>query len=143
MPYNPPSINEMQHFMQQVRTIAVVGLSPKPDRPSYRVATALQGWGYRIVPVHPALDTLLGERAYPNLASIPFPIDLTDFFVNPTRLPALVTDSITLKIPGLWLQEGVIHPEAAAQAQAAGLFVVMDRCLYRDLQQGLLPLRNR
>ncbi len=143
MSYTPPSINEIRHFMQSVRTIAVVGLSPNPDRPSHRVASALQQWGYRIVPVHPALDNLLGERAYPTLTSIPFPIDLAEFFINPARLPPLVASSIALQLPGLWLQDGVIHPEAAALAQAAGLFVVMDRCLYRDLHQGLLPLRNK
>ncbi len=136
------SIDELPRLMQPVHTIAVVGLSPKPERPSYRVAAALQKWGYRIVPVHPALDQLLGERAYPNLDAIPFPVDLADVFLHPDRINPVIDACIRLGLPGVWLQDGVVNPSAAARAQAAGLWVVMDRCLYRDHVTGLIPLRN-
>lgn len=128
---NPPLEAICQH-LKQVRTIAVVGLSPKANRPSYGVAQALQQFGYRIIPVRPAVDEVLGEQAYPDLESVPFAIDLVDVFRAPEYVAPIVESCIKLGIPALWLQDGVINPAAALRAQASGLWVVMDRCIYRD-----------
>ncbi len=132
MPYQPPTPDEIRSLLQGVKTIAVVGLSPRPDRPSHTVARALQRFGYRIVPVRPAVDEVLGEKAYARLADIPFPVDLVDVFRAPEHVPAIVEAAIAIGAKAIWLQEGVVHAEAAARAQAAGLTVVMDRCIYKD-----------
>jgi len=134
MAYTNPDDDALRALLQRVRTIAVVGFSPKPDRPSHGVAAALQRFGYRIIPVRPALADGLGEPAYPDLASIPDPgtIDLVDVFRAPEHVGAIVDACIALKIPALWLQEGVVDEAAAERARAAGLTVVMDRCAYRE-----------
>lgn len=127
-----PTDEEIRALLQRVRTVAVVGLSPRPQRPSNQVARALQGFGYRIVPVRPAVDTVLGEPAYRDLRAVPEPIDLVDVFRAPQHVDAIVDVCIDLQVPALWLQDGVVDPAAALRAQAAGLTVVMDRCIYRD-----------
>ena len=134
MAFTNPDDDALRALLQRVRTIAVVGFSPKPDRPSHGVAAALQRFGYRIIPVRPALANGLGEPAYPDLASIPDPgtIDLVDVFRAPEHVGAIVDASIALNIPALWLQEGVVNEVAAERARAAGLTVVMDRCAYRE-----------
>lgn len=128
---NPPH-DEICRMLRDVRTIAVVGLSPKPDRPSFRVAQAMQGYGYRIVPVHPLEREILGETAYASLEAIPFEVDLVDVFRAPEHVPAIVESCIALKLPRLWLQEGVIHEGAAARAKDAGIEIVMDRCVWKE-----------
>lgn len=128
---NPPE-QELRVLLKRTRTIAVVGLSPRSVRPSYRVASALQRFGYRIVPVRPAVDDVLGERAYPDLRALPFTPDLVDVFRAPQYVDAIVDDCIALNIKALWLQEGVVNDAAALRARAAGMTVVMDRCVYRD-----------
>ncbi len=127
-----PSPEAIRALLQRVRTIAVVGLSPRPDRPSYAVARALQRFGYRIVPVRPAVAEVLGEKAYARLTDIPFPVDLVDVFRAPEHVPALVEEAIAIGAPAIWLQDGIVHEAAAERACAAGLTVVMDRCIYRD-----------
>ncbi len=112
--------------------IAVVGLSPRPQRPSHRVASALQRYGYKIIPVRPAVSEVLGERAYASLRELPMKPDLVDVFRAPEYVSAIVDDCIALGIPALWLQEGVVDEAAALRAQAAGIEVVMNRCMYRD-----------
>jgi uncharacterized protein len=128
---NPPE-DEIRTLLKRVRTVAVVGLSPRPTRPSHRVASALKRYGYRIVPVRPAVDEVLGERAYASLRELAFTPDLVDVFRAPEYVTSIVDDCIALKIPALWLQDGVIDDAAALRAQAAGIVVVMDRCMYRD-----------
>ena len=128
---NPPD-QEIKSLLTSVKHIAVVGLSPKPDRPSYFVAKALQGFAYHIIPVRPATDEVLGQKAYADLHDVPGPIDLVDVFLNPSRVDALVDTCIELKLPAIWLQEGVINEAAALRAQQAGIMVVMDRCIYKD-----------
>lgn len=128
---NPPA-EAIRALLQQVRTIAVVGLSPRPDRPSHRVAAALQGFGYRIIPVRPAVAEVLGERAYADLRAVPDSIDLVDVFRAPAHVDAIVDACIEQGIPALWLQDGIINEAAAWRARQAGITVVMDRCLYRD-----------
>ena len=127
-----PSSEEIRKLLQRVKTIAVVGLSASPNRPSYGVARSLQGFGYRVIPVNPALADVLGERSYPSLRDLPEPVDLVDVFRDPSHVAAIVDECIDLKLPALWLQDGVIDSTAALRAQAAGLTVVMDRCIYRD-----------
>lgn len=114
------------------RTIAVVGLSDKPDRDSYHVAAYLQKAGYRIIPVNPALSEVLGERAYPGLREVPEPIDVVDVFRRPGAVPAIVEDAIAVGARAVWLQDGIVHNEAAARARAAGLQVVQSRCMLRE-----------
>jgi len=134
MAFTNPDDDALRALLQRVRTIAVVGFSPKPDRPSHGVAAALQRFGYRIIPVRPALADGLGEPAYPDLASIPDPgsIDLVDVFRAPEHVGEIVDACIALKIPAVWLQEGVVNEAAAERARAAGLTVVMDRCAFRE-----------
>jgi predicted CoA-binding protein len=127
-----PEPKEICELLREVKTIAVLGLSPKEDRPSYRVARGMQGHGYRIIPVRPAVSEVLGEKAYPDLASVPDAVDLVDVFRAPEFVDAIVDDCIRLGIKRLWLQEGVVNPAAAEKAQAAGITVVMDRCVWRD-----------
>ncbi len=139
MSFDNPDPDQICRMLRSVRTIAVVGLSPNPARPSFRVARAMQSHGYRIVPVRPLVREVLGEPAYPDLESIPFQIDMVDVFRAPQHVPAIVESCIALGIHRLWLQDGVIHEEAAQQAQAAGIAVVMDRCIWRDYSQLCAP----
>jgi len=135
MTFANPGPDEICHMLSSIRTIAVIGLSPNPARPSHRVARAMQGNGYRIVPVRPLVKEVLGELAYTDLESIPFKVDMVDVFRAPQHVPAIVESCIALGIPRLWLQDGVVHEEAAQRAQAAGIEVVMDRCIWRDYSQ--------
>ena len=128
---NPDDAN-LRTLLDHVRTIAVVGLSPQPARPSYRVAQAMQRYGYRIVPVRPLVDTVLGEKAYASLADIPFAVDLVDVFRAAEHVPAIVDQCLALHLPAIWIQEGIVHDAAARKAQAGGMTVVMDRCLLKD-----------
>jgi hypothetical protein len=132
MAFQNPSDDEIRRLLQQVKTIAVVGLSPKPGRPSFGVSQAMQRFGYRIVPVRPAVDEVLGEKAYASLADIPFPVDLVDVFRAAEHIPAVVEECLAIKAPAIWVQEGIVHDAAAEKARAAGLTVVMDRCIYKD-----------
>jgi len=127
-----PDREAIVELLKRSRQIAVVGLSPKPKRPSYRVAAAMQRLGYRTIPVRPAVDEVLGERAYPTLEAVPGPIDLIDVFRAPEHVDEIVDSAIALNIPAIWLQEGVVNEAAAQRAVAAGIVVVMDRCIWRD-----------
>jgi predicted CoA-binding protein len=133
--FHNPSREQIIELLQRCRRIAVVGLSPQSKRPSHGVAKALQQFGYSIVPVRPAIDSVLGEKAYPDLYAVPGQIDMVDVFRAPQYVEPIVDACIALKIPVLWLQDGVINEPAALRAQAHGITVVMDRCIYRDYQQ--------
>ncbi len=122
----------LRSLLKNVKTIAVVGLSPKPDRPSYAVAKAMQGFGYRILPVRPATAEVLGEKAYARLAEVPEKIDLVDVFRAAEHLDAIVDECLALGIPAIWIQEGIVNPAAAQRARDGGMTVVMDRCIYKD-----------
>jgi len=132
MTFSNPSQTEICRILHGIRNIAVLGLSPNADRPSFRVARGMQELGYRIIPVRPKIAAVLGEQAYPDLASVPHKIDMVDVFRAPEHVPGIVEECIALGVKYLWLQDGVIHEEAAQRAQAAGITVVMDMCLWRD-----------
>lgn len=135
MPFTNPPADEICRLLHQVHCIAIVGLSPNQARPSFRVARGLQQFGYRIVPVRPMVDSVLGEQAYPDLESLPELPDIVDVFRSAEHVPAIVESCIRLGIKNLWLQQGVVHEEAALRAQQAGINVVMDRCMWRDRAQ--------
>ena len=118
-----------------MKTVAVVGCSPKPERAGHYVAAYLKDQGYRIVPVNPGHKELLGEKCYPDLSSIPFPIDVVDVFRNPDFVLPIIEEAIKIKAKALWLQDGVTHREGEARAKEAGLLVVSDDCLLRRHRQ--------
>jgi len=135
MNFTNPNTDEISDIFQGIRSIAVVGLSPNRNRPSFRVASAMKNRGYRILPVRPLVQEVLGESAYARLEDIPFKVDLVDVFRAPEHVPGIVESCIALGIKRLWLQEGVIHEAAAQHARAAGITVVMNRCILRDYVQ--------
>jgi predicted CoA-binding protein len=135
MSFINPAPEDICKLLREVHTIAVVGLSPNTNRPSFRVAQALQGFGYRIIPVRPLVSEVLGEKAYADLESLPRLPDIVEVFRAPEHVPAIVDSCIKLGIKKLWLQDGVVHEGAALRAQNAGITVVMDRCMYRDHTQ--------
>ncbi|MBT9498721.1 MULTISPECIES: CoA-binding protein [Zoogloea] len=136
--FTNPTPDQIRSLLQEVKRIAVVGLSPRPERPSYRVSRAMQGFGYRIVPVRPAVSEVLGEKAYATLSDIPEKVDMVDVFRAGDQIDPIIDECIALGIPRLWLQDGVINEAAAERARAAGITVVMDRCVWRDYMD-LLP----
>ncbi|MBX6341095.1 MAG: CoA-binding protein, partial [Thermomicrobiaceae bacterium] len=119
----------IREIIRSARTVAVVGLSSNPLRASYFVAYYLQRHGYRIVPVNPTETEVLGERAYPSLSAIPFPVDVVDVFRRPEHVPEIASEAVAIGAKALWLQFGVISPEGARIAERGGLKVVMDRCM--------------
>lgn len=127
-----PALVDIRALLQRVKTIAIVGYSPKPQRPSHAVAATLQARGYRIIPVRPAINEGLGEKAYARVSDLPEVPDLVDVFRQPAAVDAIVDDCIALGVKNLWLQDGVINEAAALRAQAAGMTVVMNRCTLRD-----------
>jgi predicted CoA-binding protein len=141
MPFINPSAEQILQLLNSIHSVAVMGLSPNPARPSFRVAQGLQGFGYRIIPVRPMVDAVLGEKAFPELESLPELPDIVDVFRAAEHVPAIVESCIKLGIKNLWLQEGVVHEEAALRAQQVGITVVMDRCMWRDAVQ--LGARSR
>jgi uncharacterized protein len=130
--FRNPEPEQIRQLLREIKTIAVVGISPKEARASHYVARGMQERGYRIFPVRPGLDNVLGEKAYPDLASLPGPVDIVDVFRAPEHVDAIVDECIRLGVPRLWLQEGVVNEPAANRAVAAGITVVMDRCIWRD-----------
>jgi uncharacterized protein len=125
-------MNRISELLHTSRTIAVVGISGKRYRPSYGVAEYMQHAGYRIIPVNPLETEVLGERAYPDLDSIPEAVDIVNIFRRSEFVPEIVEAAIRKGAKVIWMQEGVVHEEAAAKAEAAGLAVVMDRCILKD-----------
>jgi hypothetical protein len=125
-------MKQISEILRVYRTIAVVGLSAKRYRPSYGVAEYMQRAGYRIIPVNPHETEILGEKCYPDVESVPEPIDIVDIFRRSEYVPEIVEAAIRKGAKVVWMQEGVIHEEAARRAQEAGLEVVMDRCILKD-----------
>jgi uncharacterized protein len=128
---NPPS-DEIIKILRKCRTIAVVGISPKESRDSNRVAKYLMEQGYEVVPVNPGQREILGRPCFRTLRDIPFPIDMADLFLNPTRVPPVVDQAIEIGVHAIWMQEGVVHNESAQKAGKAGIPVVMNKCIKKE-----------
>ena len=123
---------EISLLLKKYRNIAIVGLSPKNNRPSNQVAVYLMEAGYNIVPVNPGQEEILGKKCYPDLESIPEPIDIVDIFRRSEDIPPIVNGAIGINAKVVWMQQDIINEEAAAKARKAGLTVIMDRCLKED-----------
>jgi hypothetical protein len=123
---------EIGQLLKEYHTIAVVGLSPKENRPSHQVAAYLIGVGYRVIPVNPGQSKILGRTCYPDLLAIPEPVEIVDIFRRPEEVGPIVEQAIEIGAKVVWMQEGIVNQAAAAMARAAGLKVIMDRCLKVD-----------
>jgi predicted CoA-binding protein len=132
LPLENATPDEIRDILRTAKTVAVVGLSDKPDRDSYHVAAYLQRAGYRIIPVNPAVASVLGEKSYASLRDVPDPVDVVDVFRKPDAVPAIVEDAIAVGAKVVWMQEGIAHNAAADRARAAGLKVVMSRCILKE-----------
>ena len=136
--FSNPSPEAITRILREAKTVAVIGLSPKPGRDSHHVAADLQGFGYRIVPVRPMAEHILGEKAWPTLSAMPpdlrAQIDIVDVFRAAEAVDEIVDECLALGLTGktLWLQLGVVNASAAARAVAGGMTVIMDRCIYVD-----------
>jgi predicted CoA-binding protein len=126
------AIDQIGELLKRTKTIAVVGLSDSPLRPSYGVSAYMQSHGYRIIPVNPEIKGALGEKAVASLSDIGEKIDIVDVFRRSEFVPDVVDEAIRLKVPAIWLQEGVIHEPAAEKARKAGILVVMDKCILKE-----------
>jgi uncharacterized protein len=127
-----PQADPVTELLKHAKTIAVVGLSDDPLRPSHGVSAYMQTQGYRIIPVNPQIESCLGEKAYPSLLEVPEKIDIVNIFRRPEFVDEIVDQAIQLRVPAIWMQEGVIHEKAAEKARRAGIFVVMDRCILQE-----------
>ena len=127
-----PDSDPITDLLKRSRTIAVVGLSDSPMRPSHGVSAYMQTHGYRIIPVNPAIQGSLGEKAYPSLLEVPEKIDIVNIFRRPEYVEEVVDLAIRLKVPTIWMQESVVHEKAAEKARRAGIFVIMDRCILKE-----------
>ncbi len=121
-----------EKILNSSQVIAMVGLSPRPDRPSYQVASYLKEQGYRIIPVNPSKKEILGEPCHPDLVSIPEMVDVVDIFRHSEEVPAIVEEAIKIGVKAVWMQEGVLNEKAAIRAEKAGLMVVMDKCIGKE-----------
>ncbi|MGE5662755.1 MAG: CoA-binding protein [Deltaproteobacteria bacterium] len=125
----------IDRILAEARTVAVVGLSDKPDRPSHVVARYLKERGYTVIPVNPAVAEVLGEKAYPSLSEIPVAVDLVDVFRKSADVPPIADEAVRAGARFFWMQEGVVSEEARTRLEAAGIPVVMDRCVKKELQK--------
>jgi uncharacterized protein len=141
MPLQNATSDEVRKILLSAKTVAVVGLSDKPERSSYQVAAYLQAQGYRIIPVNPNVTTVLGETAFPSLTAVPEPVDIVDIFRQSDAVPAIVNEAIAKQAKVVWMQEGIAHNAAADQARAAGLQVVMNKCILKEHRR-LKPASN-
>jgi predicted CoA-binding protein len=126
------STDPIAEILKKAKTIAVVGLSPSPLRPSHGVSAYMQAHGYRIIPVNPRVNVVLGEKSYSSIAEVPEKIDVVNIFRRPDAVPEIVDQAIQLKVPTIWMQETVVNDAAAQRARASGIFVVMDRCILKE-----------
>jgi predicted CoA-binding protein len=129
MAHRNPSDQDLKQLLTNASTVAMVGASSKPDKPSYGIMRKLQSVGYRVIPINPRETEVLGEHAYPSLADVPEPIDIVDVFRRAEDTPSIADEAVKVGAKVLWLQTGVVSEEAAARAEAGGLTVVMDACI--------------
>ena len=135
-------MDEIQRQLTEAKTIAVVGMSPRPDRPSHYVAKYLMERGYEIIPVNPAADEILGMKCYPDLKSVPKRVDLADIFRRSSEVPPIVDAALEAGVRFIWMQDGVRHEAAAAKARSRGVSVIMDNCMMRE-HRARTPDRGR
>jgi uncharacterized protein len=132
LPLRNAASEEVHQILAAAKTVAVIGLSDKPHRDSFHVAAYLQQQGYRIIPVHPRIASALGEKAYARLSDVPQAVDIVDIFRRPEAVPEIVEQAITIGARVIWMQEGIAHNTAADRARAAGLQVVMNKCMLKE-----------
>lgn len=132
MAFTNPSADERRELLENAKTIAVVGLSNKPDRTSYMVSAAMQSNGYKIIPVNPTIEEALGEKAATSLTKITEPVDIVNVFRRSEEVVPVVEEAIKLKPKAIWLQQGIYNEEAAHKAQEAGIMIIMDQCIKVD-----------
>jgi predicted CoA-binding protein len=133
--YQSPSDEQIKNVLEKYKKVAVVGLSSDQTRPSYAVAGYLQRKGFKIIPVNPNETEVLGEKAYPNLTTIPEKVEIVDVFRRPEQIPAIVDEAIEIGAKVIWMQEGVINHPAALKASQNGIIVVMDRCMLKECRK--------
>jgi len=133
--FKNPDIEVLRAALSSVKTIAIVGASPKPERPSHYIGAFLKQQGYRVIPIHPAAEEIFGEKVYKRLSDVPDKIDLADFYINAARVGPMVDEAVALGIPFIWMQDHVVDEAAAQRARDAGATVVMDDCIYRRWRQ--------
>ena len=138
---NAPSSDEINKILTGVKKIAVVGISPKEERDSHKVAKYLLDHGYDVVPVNPGQKEILGKTCFKTLKDIPFPVDVADLFLNPQRIPPIVEQAVEMGVKVIWMQLGVIHNEAALKAREAGVVVVMDKCIKQEHEKLVQSVR--
>jgi predicted CoA-binding protein len=138
--FSNPDIGEICDLLREIKIIAMVGLSPLPRRPSYRIARGLQGAGYKIVPVRPLVSDILGEHVYSSLSEVPGPVDLVHVFRPARFLDSIVDQCLERNFKRLWIQEGIVNEAAAERARDNGIKVIMDRCIWRDRNGPCEPL---
>jgi predicted CoA-binding protein len=141
LPHCNPPPRAILDILKRCRRIAIVGLSPKPERDSHIVGKYLMEQGYEIVPVNPGQREILGKKCYRELKDIPFRVDLVDLFLNPARVPPMVDQAIEVEVGVIWMQLGIVHNEAAKKAREAGITVVTDKCMKQEHERmgGVTP----
>ncbi len=132
MPLRNATTDEIRRLLTATRSVAVVGLSDNPDRASYQVAAYLKEHGYRVLPVNPNIGGALCQRSYPSLRALPEAVDMVVIFRKPEAVPEIVEDAIAVRAQAVWMQEGIVHNAAADRARAAGLAVVMNKCIMKE-----------
>ncbi|MBD0335681.1 MAG: CoA-binding protein [Cyanobacteria bacterium Co-bin13] len=137
--YQSPADDTLRQLLTTARTIAVIGHSDRPDRPSYQIAQFLRRVGYRVYPINPAITTIDGEPCYPSLSEVPEPIDIVNVFRRSEYLPAAVDEAIGAGAKSVWAQLRIRHPDAAASAEAAGILLVMDLCIKIEHRRLAIP----
>jgi uncharacterized protein len=128
----PPLPDRISEILLQFKTLAVVGLSPKPSRPSHGVAAYMRAHGYHVIPVNPNVDSVFHERCYASLAEVPGPVDVVVIFRKPEHVPEIVESAISKRVRVIWMQEGIWHEAGARRARQAGLEVIEDRCILKE-----------
>jgi predicted CoA-binding protein len=124
--------DEIAQILRSAKVIAVIGASLKPERPSHWISVYLKEQGYKVIPVNPGLSEVLGDKCYKSLSDVPEPVDIVDIFRDPSAVPGIVDEAIAKKAKAIWMQEGIVHNAAADKARAAGLKVVMNKCIYKE-----------
>jgi predicted CoA-binding protein len=132
LPESNASSEEIIQILRSAKTIAVIGASVKPERPSHWISVYLKKQGYKVIPVNPGLSEILGDKCYKSLSEIPEALDIVDIFREPNAVAAIVEEAIAKKAKVIWMQEGIVHNKAAEKARAAGLKVVMNKCIYKE-----------